>query len=141
MTRLTSASRHVGTIVTYCRRAVVPTCTVWAFACGASRVPPTLRGYDILVAGQDSQSVELARAMKGLGYHVRQNVKGGSRPTAALIHFLYADPGSDQPTWFHLQLADTRSGVLVGVASVQLDSMLRTPHERAVAAVGAITAP
>lgn len=110
-------------------------------ACGASRVPPTLRGYDILVPGQDSLSVELARTMKEQGYHVRQNVKGGSRPTAALVHFYYADPGPEQPTWFHLRLADTRSGAIVGVASVQLDSTLTTPHARAAAAVRAITAP
>ncbi|HEV2671298.1 MAG TPA: hypothetical protein VGU74_09410 [Gemmatimonadales bacterium] len=137
MTRYTSARLHVGTLV----RAVVPTCIFLAFGCGASRVPPTLRGYDILVQGQDSQSVELARAMKGLGYHVRQNVKGGSRPTAALIHFLYAEPGPVQSTWFHLRLADTRSGVIVGVASIQLDSALNTPRARAVAAVQSISAP
>jgi hypothetical protein len=79
--------------------------------------------------------------MKEKGYHVRQNVKGGSRPTAALIHFLFAEPGAVQPTWFHLRLADTRSGVIVGVASIQLDSALSTPHARAVAAVQAISAP
>ena len=130
------------TIVRDCVHRIVVASTVAVTAsCGANRVPSTLRGYDILVAGQDSQSVELARAMKGLGYHVRQNVKGGSRPTAALIHYLYADPGPDQPTWFHIRLADTRSGAVVGVASIQLDSLLRTPHERAVAAVNAITAP
>jgi hypothetical protein len=123
------------------QRIVVASVVAATMSCGASRVPPTLRGYDILVPGQDSQSVELARAMKGLGYHVRQNVKGGSRPTAALVHFLFAEPGSVQPTWFHLRLADTRSGVIVGVASIQLDSALNTPHARAVAAVQAISAP
>ncbi|HWC74627.1 MAG TPA: hypothetical protein VG454_11895 [Gemmatimonadales bacterium] len=110
-------------------------------ACGASRVPPSLRGYDILIQGQDSLSVELAKAMKGMGYHVRQNVKGGGRPTAALIHFTYAVPGPVQPTWLHLRLSDTRSGLIVGVSSIQLDSTLATPHSRAIAAVGAISAP
>jgi len=137
---MTVSRRHID-MTRWCRRAVLPTCIAWVLACGASRVPPTLRGYDILVAGQDSQSVELAHAMKGLGYHVRQNVKGGSRPTAALIHFLYAEPGPVQPTWLHLRLADTRSGLIVGVAAIQLDSALRTPHARAVAAVQAISAP
>jgi hypothetical protein len=79
--------------------------------------------------------------MKGLGYHVRQNVKGGSRPTAAVVHFMFAEPGPDQPTWFHVRLADTRSGAIVGVASVQLDSALSTPHARAAAAVARIAAP
>ena len=109
--------------------------------CGANRVPPALRGYDILVPGQDSQSVALSRAMRDVGYHVRGAVKGGSRPTAAVVHFLFAEPGPDQPTWFHLRLADTRSGVIVGVASVQLDSALSTPHARAVAAVARIAPP
>lgn len=133
MTCLTSARR----------RAVVPSCIglVLILACGASRVPPTLRGYDILIQGQDSLSLELAKAMKGLGYHVRQNVKGGGRPTAALIHFMYADPGPVEPTWLHLRLSDTRSGLIVGVSSIQLDSTLATPHARAVAAVSAISAP
>lgn len=122
-------------------RALVPLCVAGALACGSSRVPPALRGYDILVPGQDSQSVELARVMKDVGYRVRGTVKGGSRPTAALIHFLFADPGPDQPTWLHLRLADARSGVIVGVASVELDSALSTPHARAVAAVARIAAP
>jgi hypothetical protein len=123
------------------RRIVVASVVAATVNCGASRVPPTLRGYDILVAGQDSQSVELAHAMKERGYHVRQNVKGGSRPTAALIYFLFSDPGPLQPTWFHLRLADTRSGLIVGGASIQVDSVLNTPHARAVAAVQAISAP
>lgn len=123
------------------RRGIVPTWIVLALGCGSSRVPPTLRGYDILVAGQDSQSVELARAMREVGYRVRGNVKGGSRPTATLVHFMFAESGPDQPTWLHLRLADTRSGAIVGVASVQLDSLLTTHHARAVAAVNAIAAP
>ncbi len=140
MTRGTSARWHVG-MRTACRRAIVPTCLVWAVACGSSRVPPALRGYDIIVAGQDSQSVELARVMKDMGYKVRGAVKGGSRPTAALVHFMFADPGPDQPTWLHLRLADTRSGAIVGVAAIQLDSALSTPHARALAAVRAIEPP
>jgi len=133
----TSARRHVGT----CRLAVLPTCIVLAFGCATSRVPAALRGYDILVPGQDSQSVELARVMRAAGYKVRGAVKGGSHRTAALVHFLYAEPGPDQPTWLHLRLSDTRSGAIVGVASVQLDSALSTPHARAVAAVAAIAGP
>lgn len=138
MTRLRSARRHA---IISCRRAVVPTCIFLIFACGANRVPPTLRGYDILVPGEDSQSVELARVMRAEGYKVRGAVKGGSHRTAAVIHFLYAEPGPDQPTWLHLRLADTRSGAIVGVASIQLDSALATPHARAVAAVAAIVGP
>jgi len=79
--------------------------------------------------------------MKDMGYKVRGAVKGGSRPTAALVHFMFAEPGPDQPTWLHIRLADTRSGVVVGAAAVQLDSLLTTPRARAVAAVSAIVAP
>lgn len=114
---------------------------VFSLACGSSRVPPALRGYDIVVPGKDSQSVELARVMREVGYKVRGTVKGGNHPTAAVIHFMFAEPGPDQPTWFHLRLADTRSGAIVGVASVQLDSVLGTPHTRAVAAVAKIEPP
>ena len=124
-----------------CRDAALSGCVALVLACGGSRVPAALRGYDILVAGQDSQSVELARVMKDLGYKVRGAVKGGSRPTAALVHFMFAEPGPDQPTWFHLRLADTRSGAIVGVAAIQLDSALSTPHARALAAVRAIEPP
>ena len=110
-------------------------------ACGASRVPKSLRGYDILVQSGDSQSVELARAMRSAGYHVRDRVKGGSRPTAALIHFTFSEPGPEQPTWLHVRLADTRSGVVVGVASIELDSTTQTPKARALAVVPAIVVP
>jgi hypothetical protein len=79
--------------------------------------------------------------MREVGYKVRGTVKGGSHPTAAVIHFLFAEPGPEQPTWFHLRLADTRSGAIVGVASVQLDSALSTPHARAAAAVAKIGPP
>jgi hypothetical protein len=109
--------------------------------CGASRVPKSLRGYDILVQSQDSQSVELARAMRSAGYHVRDRVKGGSRPTAALIHFSFTEPGLDQPTWLHVRLADTRSGVIVGAAAIALDSTTQTPKARAQAVVQAISVP
>ena len=109
--------------------------------CGASRVPPSLRGYDILVEPKDEQSVELARAMRGSGYRVRETVRGGSRPTAALVHFTFSDPGPGQPTWLYLRLADTRSGVILGAAAVQLDSTTQTLRARARAAVQALSAP
>jgi hypothetical protein len=110
-------------------------------ACATSRIPASLRGYDILVEPNDEQSVELARAMRGSGYHVREKVRGGSRPTAALIHFTFSDPGQGQPTWLHVRLADTRSGVIVGAATVQLDSATQTARARARAAVRALSAP
>ena len=109
--------------------------------CGASRVPKSLRGYDILVQSRDSQSVELAGALRSAGYHVRDRVKGGSRPTAALIHFTFTEPGPDQTTWLHVRLADTRSGVVVGAATISLDSATVSLRARAEAAVLALSAP
>ena len=122
-------------------RAVRGVALILAIGCGASRVPANLRGYDVLINGSDEQSVELAVAMKRAGYHVKTKVKGGSHPTAALIHFTFSDPGPDQTVWLHLRLADTRSGVIVGAASIPLDSTVSTSRARAQAAVQALSAP
>jgi len=119
-------------------RAVVPTCVAVLLACGASRVPPALRGYNILVEEKDPQSVELARAMREQGIKVRPKVRGGSGPTAALIYFTFSDPGPGQPLWFHIRLADTRSGEIISAATIPLDSLLSTPRARALAAVRAL---
>jgi hypothetical protein len=122
-------------------RAIVPTCMAFMLtvACGASRVPHALRGYNILVEEKDEQSVELARAMRAQGVKVRPKVRGGSGPTAALIYFTFSDPGPGQSLWFHIRLADTRSGEILGAATILLDSLTMTPRTRAVAAVKALT--
>jgi len=120
------------------KRAVVAWVIALTVGCGASRVPATLRGYDILVESTDEQSVELARAMRSAGYRVRDRVKGGSKPTAAMIHFVSREPGAHQPLWFNLRLADTRSGVVVGEATIPLDSTVRTSRARAEAVVQAL---
>ena len=120
-------------------RAVVPTCLAFlTVACGASRVPQSLRGYNVLVEEKDEQSVELARAMREQGIKVRPKVRGGSGHTAALIYFIFSDPGPGQPLWFHLRLADTRSGEIVGAATIPLDSLTATPRARARAAIKAL---
>jgi hypothetical protein len=59
-------------------RRGMSTCLVFALSCGSSRVPTALRGYDILVESNDQQSRELARAMRGYGFHVREKVRGGA---------------------------------------------------------------
>jgi len=123
------------------RGALAALCVVGVLGCAPHRIPSTLRGYDVLVEGSDEQSLELARAMQEYGFHVRQKVRGGSRPTAALIHFTFSEPGADQPTWLHIRLADTRSGIVVGAGVVQLDSTLRTARARATAVVQALSAP
>jgi hypothetical protein len=122
------------------RRAVVPSCIAFALSCATSRIPETLRGYDILVEGRDEQSGEFARAMREYGFRVRRNVKGGSRPTAALISFSFP-PAPGEPDWLYVRLADTRSGVIVGAGTVRLDSLTATPKARANAAVQALVGP
>ena len=144
----TSARWHVVSravvptcFVVFCRRAVVPTCIAFGLACAASRVPHALRGYNILVEEKDQQSVELARALRDQGVKVRSGVRGGSGPTAVLIYFTFSHLETGEPTWFHLRLADTRSGVIVRASTIQLDSTTVTPRDRARAAVSALLAP
>lgn len=108
-------------------------------ACAANRIPESLRGYEVVVAGRDEESVELARALREYGFRVRDQVRGGSRPTAALIHFTFS-PGPGDPTWLHLRLADTRSGVIVRAGTLLLDSTTVVPRSRATAAVQALMA-
>ena len=121
-------------------RAGVPAriALVLTVACSAGRLPAQLHGYAIVVEEKDEQSVELARAMRAQGIKVRLKLRGGSGPTAALIYFTFSDPGPGQPLWFHLQLADTRSGEIIGAATIPLDSLTTTPRARAVAAVKAL---
>jgi hypothetical protein len=139
MTRDTTVRRYV--VGAFVQRTVVASVVAVILGCASSRVPQALRGYDILVPAKDSQSVELARAMRSAGYRVRDRVKGGSRPTAALVYFTFSDPGPEQPTWLHVRLADTRSGTIVGSAAIELDSTTRTPKARAQAVVEAIAVP
>lgn len=108
-------------------------------ACAAHRIPESLRGYDVVVEGKDEESVELARALREYGFRVRDQVRGGSRPTAALIHFRFS-PGPGDPTWFHLRLADTRSGIIVRAGTLLLDSATAVARSRARAAVQALMA-
>jgi hypothetical protein len=126
----------------------VPTCVVLMLACASSGLSHALHGYAVVVEEKDPQSVELARALREQGVKVRPRVRGGSGPTAALIYFTFRSPtagegereGEGEPTWFHLRLADTRSGVIVRASTIQLDSLTATPRTRAQAAVRALIA-
>ena len=108
--------------------------------CGASRIPATLRGYEILVERTDPEGAEMARALRQYGFRVRGAVRGGSRATAALVFFTYRDPEPGSARWLHVRLADTRSGEIVGAAQVPLDSIEPTPRARADAAIQALLA-
>jgi hypothetical protein len=79
----------------------------------------------MLVPASDSLSDQLAQAFRRRGLTVRRQVRGGGGATAALIHFTFREPEAGAPTWLHVRLADTRTGVIVGAASIRLDSL---PH-------------
>jgi len=121
-------------------RAGIAAICLWSAACGASRIPVALRGYEILVDRKDPQGTEMARAFRENGFRVRGAVRGGSRPTAALVFFTFREPGRDTETWLHLRLADTRTGEIVGAAMVSLDSVGPDAKARADAGVRALLA-
>jgi len=97
----------------------------------AYHMPASLRSYAMLVPGSDSLSDQLAEALRRRGLNVRRQVRGGGGATAALIHFNFRDPEAGAPNWLHIRLADTRTGVIVGVAALMLDSLPRASDARA----------
>lgn len=122
------------------QRSVVASYVVVVAACGAARIPESLRGYDILVENRDPLGIQLARAMREQGFRVRRSVRGGSRPTAALIFFTFRETGPAEPLRLHLRLADTRSGAIVRATMAPLDSLGPTLRAQADAAVRALVA-
>lgn len=86
-------------------------------------MPGALRGYAVLVAERDSLSQQLARAFRRRGLSVLRQVRGGGGPTAALLHFTFRDVSGAAGTTLHVQLADTRTGVVVARAVLDLDSL------------------
>lgn len=106
-------------------------------ACGgyAVRVPDGVRGYEIVVQGRDSLSRAFARALSAEGLRVRSAPRGGTRPAAVLVHFVFRER-PDEPAYLYARLSDTRTGRLVAAAEQPLDSIhvgalvraLLTPH-------------
>ena len=97
-----------------------------ACATGGSHIPRALQGYEVLVPGRDTTSHALAVALRDRGLRVRREVRGGGRPTAALILFTFRDPPATAgltSTWLHARLFDTRSGAMLGAAMLRLDSL------------------
>jgi hypothetical protein len=108
--------------------------------CATARIPEAIKGYDVVIEGDDEQSVEFARALRAYGIRVRPQVRGGSGQTAALIFFTFRVPTPGEATWLHLRLADTRSGVIIRAGTIQLDSSVATPRSRALAGIQALMA-
>ena len=93
---------------------------VLAAACAPAtkyHMPSSTHGYAYFVPGTDSLSTALARALRGHGFVVLPALKGGSGPTAAVVHFVFREPGDSQGPVLHVRLADTRTGAIVGAAS------------------------
>ncbi|HXL33327.1 MAG TPA: hypothetical protein VN953_00255 [Gemmatimonadales bacterium] len=102
--------------------------------------PDALRGYEILVTGQDSLGRGIAQGLARRGFRVRTRVRGGSRPTAYLLAFIFRETDPPALTWLHVRLADTRTGAIVAAVSAPLDSLGPSAVDRARAIVDSLAA-
>ncbi len=102
--------------------------------------PDALRGYEILVTSQDSLGRGIAQGLARRGFRVRTRVRGGSRPTAYLLTFMFRETDPPALTWLHVRLADTRTGAIVAAVSAPLDSLGASAGERARAIVDSLAA-
>ncbi len=104
-------------------------------ACAAPRyhMPSGLHSYRYFVVGSDSLSAALSEALRHRGLEVVPRLRGGGRPTAAVIHFLFRDPGDSLGPVLHVQLADTRTGVVIGTGMAVLAGLPGPVDARAAA--------
>ena len=103
----------------------------------ARRQPTSLRDYDLVVEGRDSLRDAIAAELRHAHFHVRRALKGASPPTAALVLFSFRDDSSSHD-WLHARFFDTRSGQIVAMASIPVDSTMPDGRGRARALVGAL---
>lgn len=96
-----------------------------AFACAGNPNPAgpssPLRGYDIVIRGRDSLSQALEGAFARAGYTVRDDVRGGGRSAAALVWWKYVD--QEGRGTLEAQVADTRRGYVLAVATIPADTL------------------
>ena len=104
------------------------------------QAPDALRGYEIVVASQDSLVRGIAQGLARRGFRVRTHVRGGSRATAYLFAFIFRETEPPALTWLHVRLADTRTGAIVAAVSAPLDSLGGSAGERARAIVDSLAA-
>lgn len=111
-----------------------------AVACGAARLPApaSLKGYDVVIPGDDTLSRALAQAFSETELRVRRGVKGGGRSAVVLIHHIFREPGPDGKPWLLGRLADTRSSVILAAATLPLDSLGTSGQARAQALTRAL---
>jgi hypothetical protein len=86
-------------------------------------MPASLRDYVFFVPGRDTLSRQLEEALHRQGLVVLPRLRGGGPPTAAVIHFTMRAPGAGTATVVHVRLADTRTGAIVGAATLAPDSL------------------
>lgn len=108
-----------------CWRAAAVLIAGGALGCAvyALRVPDSVRGYEIVVDGQDTLSRAFARALTDAGLKVRPAPRGGMRPAAVLVHFVFRGE-QDGVAYLYVRLADTRTGQVVASAEQPLDSLM-----------------
>lgn len=94
-------------------------------------MPSSLHGYAFYIPGQDSLSSALGAAMRHHGFVVLPQLQGGSGPTAAVVHFLFHEPGDSGGPVLHVRLADTRTGAIVGAASAVVAALPADVSQRA----------
>lgn len=95
--------------------------------------PSSPRGYAYFVPGTDSLSTQLGMALRRRGFVVLPRLKGGAGPTAAVVHFLFQEPGDSAGPGpvLHVRLADTRTGLIVGAASAVVAQLPKDLSQRA----------
>lgn len=114
-----------------------------AFACarnpGPAGPPSPLRGYDIVIRGRDSLSHALQGAFARAGYTVRDDVRGGGHMAAALVWWKYVD--QEGRGTLEAQVADTRRGHVLAVATIPADTLPGDWEGRADLLVKALLSP
>ena len=147
MNRSATPRRHVARGLACTRLVmelgVVASCTAFVVGCAPStryEQPAALRGYDILVTSQDSLGRGIAQGLARRGFRVRSRVRGGGRPTAYLVAFIFRETEPPALTWLHVRLADTRTGAIVAAVSAPLDSLGPSAEQRARAIVDSLAA-
>lgn len=112
-------------------------------ACAGNRnpagSPSPLRGYDIVIRGRDSLSQAMLGAFTRAGYTVRDDVRGGGHSAAALVWWKYVD--QDGRGTLEAQVADTRRGNVLAVATIPSDTLAGDLAGRAQLLVKALLNP
>ena len=101
--------------------------------------PSPLRGYDIVIRGRDSLSRALQGALARAGFTVRDDVRGGGPIAAALVWWRYVD--QEGRGTLEAQVADTRRGHILAVATIPADTLPGDWPARADLLVKALLSP